>query len=77
MLKIKVNYKQVGSDRLANAIGLIDSKKNFIIIDLWTATTFDVLIDNSYRGGIIAPGIKISLNKWIKLSNTTIYVPSC
>ena len=62
MLKIKVNYKQVGSDRLANAIGLIDSKKNFIIIDLGTATTFDVLINNSYRGGIIAPGIKISLN---------------
>src|SRR5210317_854093 len=32
------------------------------IIDLGTATTFDVLINKSYKGGIIAPGIKLSLN---------------
>ena len=62
LIKIKVNYKQVGSDRITNAISLIDNKKNFIIIDLGTATTFDVLIKNDYMGGIIAPGIKISLN---------------
>ena len=62
MIKIKVNYDQVGSDRIANAISLMDNKKNFIIIDLGTATTFDVLIKNAYMGGIIAPGIKISLN---------------
>ncbi len=62
MIKIKVNYKQVGSDRLTNAISLANNKKNFIIIDLGTATTFDVLINDSYKGGIIAPGIKISLN---------------
>ena len=62
MIKIKVNYKQVGSDRVTNAISLIDNKKNFIIIDLGTATTFDVLIKKNYMGGIIAPGIKISLN---------------
>jgi type III pantothenate kinase len=29
---------------------------------LGTATTFDVLINKSYKGGIIAPGIKLSLN---------------
>ena len=62
IIKIKVNYNQVGSDRLINAISLINKKKNFIIIDLGTATTFDVLINNTYIGGIIAPGIKISLN---------------
>jgi type III pantothenate kinase len=61
-IKIKVNYNQVGSDRVTNAISLIDNKKNFIIIDLGTATTFDVLIKNNYMGGIIAPGIKTSLN---------------
>ena len=62
LINIKVNYNQVGSDRIANAIALKDNKKNFIIIDLGTATTFDVLIKNNYMGGIIAPGIKVSLN---------------
>ena len=62
ILNIKANYKQVGSDRLANAIGLLNNKDNFIILDFGTATTFDVIIGNSYRGGIIAPGISISLN---------------
>ncbi len=62
LIKIKVNYSQVGSDRLTNAISLIKRNNNFIIIDLGTATTFDVLIDRSYIGGVIAPGIKISLN---------------
>jgi len=61
IINIKVNYKQVGSDRITNAISLMDNKKNFIIIDLGTATTFDVLVKNVYKGGIIAPGIKLSL----------------
>ena len=30
LVKIKVNYKQIGSDRLANAIGIINNKDNFI-----------------------------------------------
>ena len=62
ILKIDVNYKQVGSDRLANAISVSNKKKNFIILDFGTATTFDVLIGENYKGGIISPGIKISLN---------------
>ena len=62
LVKIKVNYNQVGSDRITNAISLINNNKNYIIIDLGTATTFDVLIKKDYMGGIIAPGIKISLN---------------
>jgi type III pantothenate kinase len=62
LIKIKVNYKQIGSDRLANAIGAINNKDNFIILDFGTATTFDVLIKNTYHGGVIAPGIKLSLN---------------
>jgi type III pantothenate kinase len=62
IIKIKVNYNQVGSDRITNAISSMDDKKNFVIIDLGTATTFDVIIRNSYIGGIIAPGIKVSLS---------------
>jgi len=62
ILKIDVNFKQVGSDRLANAISVSIKNKNFIILDFGTATTFDVLIGNNYKGGIISPGIKLSLN---------------
>ena len=62
LIKIKVNYKQIGSDRLANAIGIINNKDNFIILDFGTATTFDVLIKNTYHGGVIAPGVKLSLD---------------
>jgi type III pantothenate kinase len=65
LINIKVNKKQVGSDRLSNAISLMNNKKNFIILDFGTATTFDVLIKNYYHGGIIAPGINISLNTLI------------
>tara|TARA_Y200000002_G_scaffold366933_1_gene358464 strand:- start:448 stop:1194 length:747 start_codon:yes stop_codon:yes gene_type:complete len=62
LINIKVNYKQVGSDRLTNAISLLNNKDNFIILDFGTATTFDVVVKKNYKGGIIAPGIQISLN---------------
>ena len=62
LLNIEANYKQVGSDRIANAISVINNKENFIILDFGTATTFDVLIKNTYKGGIISPGIRLSLN---------------
>ena len=62
LININVNYNQVGSDRLTNAISLLNNKDNFVILDFGTATTFDVLIKKTYKGGIIAPGIKLSLN---------------
>ena len=62
LIDINVNYKQVGSDRLTNAISLINNKENFIILDFGTATTFDVIVKKAYIGGVIAPSIKISLN---------------
>ena len=65
LIKINVNRKQVGSDRLANCIGLLNNKDNFIILDFGTATTFDVLIKNVYHGGVIAPGLQLSLNTLI------------
>ena len=61
LIKINVNFKQVGSDRLTNAISLINNRDNFIILDFGTATTFDVVIKKTYKGGVIAPGVKISL----------------
>ena len=62
LIDIKVNYYQVGSDRLTNAISLANYNCNYIILDFGTATTFDVVINKTYKGGVIAPGIKISLN---------------
>ena len=65
---------QVGSDRIVNAIGSLNYyKKNCIIIDFGTATTFDLaLTKNIYKGGIIAPGINLSLKS---LSEFTAKLP--
>jgi type III pantothenate kinase len=62
LINIKVNFRQIGSDRLANAICVANNKNNFIILDFGTATTFDVLIKKTYIGGVIAPGVRLSLN---------------
>ncbi len=54
---------QVGADRLVNAVaGYQKHKEAFVVVDFGTATTFD-LIDHqgAYRGGVIAPGINLSL----------------
>ena len=72
LIKVKVDYKQVGSDRITNAISLINRKNNFIILDFGTATTFDVVIKKIYYGGIIAPGVKLSLNS---LSDRATLIP--
>ena len=72
LINIKVNYKQIGSDRLANALGIMNNKDNFIILDFGTATTFDVLIKNTYHGGVIAPGVKLSLDT---LTDKAIQIP--
>jgi len=73
MINIKVNYKQIGSDRLANALSVIGEKKNYIILDFGTATTFDVLVKKNYYGGVIAPGVKLSLKI---LSDKASLIPS-
>ena len=65
LIKLRVNRKQVGSDRLANAIGTMKKNKNYIVIDFGTATTFDVITNNIYLGGIIAPGVNLSLENLI------------
>ena len=54
---------EVGSDRLVNAIAAHDAHGGpLIILDFGTATTFDVIDQNgNYYGGVIAPGINLSL----------------
>jgi len=66
LINIKVNKKQIGSDRLANAISVINKNENFIVVDFGTATTFDVITKNNYIGGVIAPGVALSLDNLIK-----------
>ena len=55
--------KQAGADRLVNAVAVLNEyKKPAIIVDFGTATTFDVInADGAYAGGVIAPGINLSL----------------
>jgi len=64
---IKINIKkpkQVGSDRLANVLAAYKLyKTNCIVVDFGTATTFDILTNKGvYEGGLITPGIGISLS---------------
>ncbi len=68
---IKINLKnknQIGSDRIANAVGVYKKyKNNCIVVDFGTATTFDVVTKNGiYNGGIIAPGVNLSIKSLSK-----------
>lgn len=55
---------QVGSDRIVIAVAaLAEYKAPLILMDLGTATTIDVVEpDNLYVGGVIFPGVKVSLD---------------
>ncbi len=65
--KIKYNLNQIGSDRIANyAYAFKNNIKNCIIIDFGTATTFDVIKNKNYSGGLIFPGINLSMDTLIK-----------
>ncbi len=57
------NPKEVGADRIANAVGAYDLFGGpCIVVDLGTATTFDAISDKGeYLGGAITPGVAISL----------------
>jgi type III pantothenate kinase len=67
IIKIKAKKKQIGSDRIANAIGSYYTyKSDCIVLDFGTATTFDVINRGTYLGGIIAPGVNLTLSTLIK-----------
>ena len=57
------NPKQVGADRLVTTLGAVLRYDGpLIIIDSGTATTFDIVSDDGhFEGGIIAPGINLSM----------------
>ena len=56
------NPKQVGADRIVNAVACVEKYGTpVIVVDFGTATTFCAITNNAeYLGGTIAPGIKIS-----------------
>ena len=58
------NPKELGADRLVNAVAAVDEHDGpLIIIDFGTATTFDyVTAKAEYKGGVIVPGIQLSAN---------------
>ena len=57
------NPKEVGADRIINAVAAVDLYGGpAIVVDFGTATTFDaVSARGEYAGGVIAPGIEISV----------------
>lgn len=89
-LPIKINYKgNLGSDRICSMIGAradFPAMKNILVVDFGTATTYNLLHENNFKGGLIMPGLmtaftsllsktslpKVNLNyNGIILANTT------
>ncbi len=66
--------KQLGSDRVADAVGAIGEYPcPLIIVDMGTATTISVIDRNkSFLGGMIIPGLQVSLDS---LANRTSQLP--
>jgi type III pantothenate kinase len=57
------NPREVGADRIVNAVAAYHQvRKSCIVVDFGTATTFDCISrEGEYLGGVIVPGIGISL----------------
>lgn len=68
------NPAEVGADRLVNTVAAFHAYgPNLIVLDFGTATTFDVVgHDGAYVGGVIAPGINLSLEA---LKNAAAHLP--
>ena len=66
--------QSLGADRAVNALAAhADHAGDLIVIDFGTATTFDIVdFNGAYKGGIIAPGINLSLDA---LVNNTAKLP--
>jgi len=73
--------EEIGADRLVNAVAASHHYSlPAIIVDFGTATTFDVVDEgNVYRGGVIAPGVHLSIsalaNNTAKLSQIMVEKP--
>ena len=55
-----------------NAVGA-QKYPNCLILDFGTATTFDIVKNKIYQGGVIAPGVKLSI---ASLSSATALLPT-
>ncbi len=77
------NAREVGADRIVNNVAALHkygSGKPMVVIDFGTATTFNILSEaGEFIGGVIAPGIKGSLDSLVdgtaKLPRVEIEVP--
>ncbi len=68
-MNVLIDYpEQLGSDRLINGWQAYQQyQTGLIVVDFGTATTFDVVDDaGQYEGGIIAPGIQLSMQALVK-----------
>ena len=74
-MKIDIDKpSELGTDRIVNAIAAVDEyKPPLVVIDFGTATTFDIIdSDGTYKGGLICPGIKLSIKS---LNSDTAQLP--
>ena len=74
-MKIDIDKpSELGTDRIVNAIAAVDEyKAPLVVIDFGTATTFDIIdSDGTYKGGLICPGIKLSIKS---LNSDTAQLP--
>ncbi len=69
------NPKELGADRIVNAVAAYAKvNQSVIVVDFGTATTFDCITEKGiYKGGVIAPGLLISLEA---LVNNTSKLPT-
>lgn len=76
-LPIKINYeKTLGTDRICGALGAVrkySKNKNLLVIDFGTATTYNLVSNKIFKGGLITPGIKTVLKSLIQ--NTSLPEP--
>jgi len=69
--------KEAGADRVVNVVGAYTKiKQAGMVIDFGTATTFDVLDEKgNYRGGVIAPGVNLSLKALVDAAAQLAAIP--
>jgi type III pantothenate kinase len=58
------NPREVGADRIANAVGALDRfQPPLVVVDFGTATTLDAIsARGEYLGGVIVPGVEVALD---------------
>lgn len=76
-LPVKIDYaKTLGTDRICGALGAakkFPKNKNLLVIDFGTATTYNLISDKVFMGGLITPGIQTALKSLIQ--NTSLPNP--